>query len=119
MARLSRVLGVVMVAAIGAVPVLAKDVAVRGKPGGESGNISIPDFTGTWQHPSFPWFEPPATGPAPIRNLSRWAIQTTDGAGGSPGLPPSTTGVSDYDQLVGDYKNPILQPWAAEVVRKF
>jgi len=27
-------------------------------------------------------------------------------------------GVSDYNQLVGDYKNPILQPWAAEVVKK-
>jgi hypothetical protein len=27
-------------------------------------------------------------------------------------------GVSDYDQLVGDYTNPILQPWAAEVVKK-
>ena len=41
--------------------------------------------------------------------------------GGSPGLPPSKDGqgVSDYDQLVGDYTNPILQPWAAEVVKKF
>jgi hypothetical protein len=28
-------------------------------------------------------------------------------------------GVSDYDQLVGDYTNPILQPWAAAVVKKF
>jgi hypothetical protein len=27
--------------------------------------------------------------------------------------------VSNYDQLVGDYTNPILQPWAAEVVNKF
>ena len=27
--------------------------------------------------------------------------------------------MSDYDQLVGDYRNPILQPWAAEVVKKF
>jgi hypothetical protein len=26
--------------------------------------------------------------------------------------------VSDYDQLVGDYTNPILQPWAAQVVKK-
>src|SRR5580658_8334093 len=26
---------------------------------------------------------------------------------------------SDYDQLVGDYANPTLQPWAAEVVKKF
>jgi threonine dehydrogenase-like Zn-dependent dehydrogenase len=27
--------------------------------------------------------------------------------------------VSDYNQLVGDYTNPILQPWAAAVVKKF
>ena len=33
-------------------------------------------------------------------------------------LPPSKEGISDYDQLVGDYKNPILQPWAAEVVKR-
>jgi hypothetical protein len=39
-------------------------------------------------------------------------------AGPSP-LPPGVEGVSDYDQLVGDYTNPILQPWAAEVVKKF
>ena len=44
------------------------------------------------------------------------------GDGGSvavPPLPPGVEGVSDYDQLVGDYKNPILQPWAAEVVKKY
>jgi hypothetical protein len=28
------------------------------------------------------------------------------------------SGVSDYASLVGDYRNPILQPWAAEVVKK-
>jgi hypothetical protein len=26
--------------------------------------------------------------------------------------------VSDYSSLVGDYRNPILQPWAADVVKK-
>jgi hypothetical protein len=34
-------------------------------------------------------------------------------------LPASKVGVSNYDQLVGDYKSPILQPWAAAVVKKF
>jgi len=34
-------------------------------------------------------------------------------------LPASKVGISDYDQLVGDYKSPILQPWAAAVVKKF
>lgn len=82
---------------------------------------SIPDFTGTWRHPVFPWYEPPASGQGPIRNLSRWpeSAQIPNTEAGSAALPPTTTGVSDYDQLVGDYKNPILQPWAAEIVKKF
>jgi hypothetical protein len=29
------------------------------------------------------------------------------------------TGQSNFDQLVGDYTNPILRPWAAEIVKKF
>jgi hypothetical protein len=82
---------------------------------------SIPNFSGVWMHPAFPWFEPPASGPGPVTNRSRWP-QRPGGASGSvavPPLPPGVEGVSDYDQLVGDYTNPILQPWAAEVVKKF
>lgn len=79
----------------------------------------IPDFGGTWTHPAFPWFEPPASGPGPVTNLSRWAIQRPSGPTGSAAEPVSKTGISDYDQLVGDYNNPILQPWAAAVVREY
>jgi hypothetical protein len=61
---------------------------------------SIPDFSGVWRHGSLPWFVPPASGPGPVTNKSR------------------LDGVSNYGQLVGDYTNPILQPWAAEVVKK-
>jgi hypothetical protein len=64
---------------------------------------SIPDLSGIWAHPSdAPSFEPPLSGPRPVTNRSRLA----DGA-------------SNGDQLVGDYNNPILQPWAAEVVKKY
>src|SRR5690349_2542958 len=70
---------------------------------------SIPDLSGVWDHPVFPWFEPPASGPGPITNLSRWEQYASDG---SAPLPPGKIGVSNYNQLVGDYKNPILQPWA-------
>src|SRR6266446_5503157 len=100
-----RVLLYVTVAAIAAIPALAQTLKADSKSGGTSENSSVPDFSGTWQHPAFPWFEPPASGPGPITNLSRWPEQTTDGAGGSPGLPATTTGISDYDQLVGDYKS--------------
>ncbi len=86
--------------------------------GSAQGAASIPDFSRMWFHPSFPWFEPPASGPSPVTNRSRWP-QRTGGAGGSLAVPPTKEGVSNYDQLVGDYTNPILQPWAAEVVKKF
>jgi hypothetical protein len=85
-----------------------------------NGAASIPELTGVWTHPAFPWFEPPASGPGPVTNRSRWP-QRPMGASGTvalPPLPPGVEGVSDYDQLVGDYTNPILQPWAAEVVKK-
>src|SRR5262245_42774181 len=75
--------------------------AVPANIGGQ-GPASIPDFSGIWRHGNLPWFIPPASGPGPVTNLSR----TKD------------TGVSDYSSLVGDYKNPILQAWAADVVRK-
>ena len=82
---------------------------------------AAPVFAGVWTHPVFPWFEPPASGPGPITNLSRWpeSAQQPNPAQGSAALPPTTVGVSDYDQLVGDYKSPILQPWAAAAVKKF
>jgi hypothetical protein len=85
------------------------------------GATSIPDFTRSWSHPSFPWFEPPASGPRPVTNRARWPQQPGNDSGtvGLPPLPPGVEGVSDYDQLVGDYTNPILQPWAAAVVKKF
>jgi hypothetical protein len=81
------------------------------------GTTSVPDFSRVWFHPSFPWFEPPASGPGPVTNKSRWPQRP--GQGTLPPLPPGVEGVSDYNQLVGDYTNPILQPWAAEVVKKF
>jgi hypothetical protein len=103
----------VIVAASAAVPAIAQTAASVGVAGSTTEIASVPDFTGTWQHPVFPWFEPPASGPGPITNLSRWPQRAIEGQA------PSREGVSDYDQLVGDYQNPILQPWAAEIVKKF
>jgi hypothetical protein len=62
---------------------------------------SVPDFSGVWNHPSLPWFEPLPTGPSPVMNLAR------------------RNGVSNYDKLVGDYNNPILQPWASALVKRY
>ena len=64
-------------------------------------STSVPDFSGVWRHGSLPWFIPPASGPGPVTNMSRRA----------------DSGTSNYSELVGDYTNPILQPWAADVVK--
>jgi hypothetical protein len=66
---------------------------------------SIPDFSGSWNHTSLNGLELPPSGPGPVTNRSR----LTTGP---------QAGVSNGGQLVGDYTNPILQPWAAEVVKK-
>jgi hypothetical protein len=112
----------VVLATAAATPALAQ-TPVAGSAGSTAqGAASIPDFSRVWMHPAFPWFEPPASGPGPVTNRSRWPQQTGDPATGTvalPPLPPGVEGVSDYDRLVGDYTNPILQPWAAEVVKKF
>src|SRR5262245_60803059 len=65
------------------------------------GGAGIPDFSGTWRHGTLPWMVPPASGPGPVTNRSR----------------RPDNGQSNYSELVGDYTNPILQPWAAQVVK--
>src|SRR5262252_2895352 len=109
--------------AVVAAPALGQTVTSGVGPasGVTNGAASIPDFSRTWNHPAFPWFEPPASGPGPVTNKSRWPQRPGDASVtlALPPLPPGVQGVSDYDQLVGDHTNPILQPWAAEVVRKF
>jgi len=70
-----------------------------------------PDFSGSWAHPSLNALEPLLSGPGPVRNRSRFTYYD------SRGRPQA--GVGNILQLVGDYTNPILQPWAAEVVKKF
>ena len=76
---------------------------------------SIPDFSGIWSHPSFPGFEPPASGPGPVRNTKR-RPQVADADGRV--LPAENNVlVSDPALLVGDVTNPILKPHAADVVK--
>jgi hypothetical protein len=65
----------------------------------------LPDMSGGWNHSSLNGLELPLSGPGPVTNRSRLR--------GGP-----QAGVGNGGQLVGDYTNPILQPWAAEVVKK-
>jgi len=109
--------------AMAATPALGQTATSADGPAGGVTNsaTAVPNFTRVWMHPGFPWFEPPASGPGPVTNRSRWPQRPGDASGSValPPLPPGVEGVSDYDQLVGDYTNPILQPWAAAVVKKF
>jgi len=80
---------------------LAAAVAVMPTGGASQGAASIPDFSGVWAHPFLTGFEPPQSGPGPVRNRMRRA-----------------DGVANFQQLVGDYTNPILKPHAAEIVKR-
>ena len=75
--------------------------AVTPAAGAAQSAASIPDFSGIWAHPYLTGFEPPASGPGPVRNTSR--------------LP---NGRGNFGKLVGDYTNPILKPEAAQAVKK-
>jgi hypothetical protein len=63
-------------------------------------DTKTPDFSGIWARSTFGWGFP-ESGPGPLKNLQR-----------RPG------GISDPQMLVGDYKNPVLTPQAAEIVRQ-
>jgi hypothetical protein len=96
-----RVFFLLLIGAAAASPALGQTAAPGTAPAASDPSApAIPDFSGVWRHPSLPGFEPPASGPGPVTNRSR------------------RNGVSNWDQLVGDYSNPILKPHAAEIVRQ-
>jgi hypothetical protein len=100
MQRSDFLLLVTMLSAI-STPAWAQAVSPAAADSGTQSAAFIPDFSGIWAHPYLTGFEPPASGPGPVRNRSR-----------------RRDGVANFQQLVGEYTNPILQPWAAEVVKK-
>jgi hypothetical protein len=104
----SWILGVAATAALLLTSALAQE--------GSRGAASVPDFSGIWGNPYLYGIEPPLSGPGPVVNKSR-RRQAVDIDGRR--LPPASAPlVSSAIQLVGDYANPILQPAAAEIVKK-
>ena len=75
----------VAIAAAAAIPVAGQMAAAAQVTPALANAASISDFSGFWAHPGL-GFEPPVSGPGPVRNKSR--------------LP---NGASNFDQLVGDY----------------
>ena len=85
-------------AAVPATSALGQDAASTLKPAPQT-TASTPDLSGTWGR-LFLLFEPPASGPAPV--VSK--IRRADG--------------SQIFSAIGDDTNPILQPRAAEILKK-
>src|SRR5262245_4782715 len=67
---------------------------------GAQNAASPPDFSGRFGRNAFN-FEPVTNGPQPVINLSR--------------MPDGT---SNIGQLMGDFRNPILKPETAEIIRQ-
>src|SRR5438445_13118914 len=99
--QLREFLFAVILAMAAATPALAQTPAPSVATSPAQNAAAIPDFSGIWAHPML-GFENPVSGPGPVRNLSR-----------------TPAGASNFNQLVGDFNNPILKPEAADVVKKF
>ena len=94
---------VVTLAAAAATPAFGQAVVPTAGPAakGETSAASVPDFSGLWVHAN-PGYEPLASGPTSLINLSR-----------------RRNGTGDILKLAGDYTNPILKPHAAEIVKQY
>ena len=105
-------------AAAAATPALGQDAAPAGGAASTATQsaASVPDFSRLWANSLGPGFSPPASGPGPVLNKARQRAAVD-----IYGKPLSVTNaplVSVGGRRVGDYTAPILQPWAAEVVKE-
>src|SRR5256885_14913431 len=77
---------------------------------------SVPDFSRLWANTLGPGFSPPASGPGPVLNKARQRAAVD--IYGKPLSVADAPIVSVGGRRVGDYTAPILQPWAAQVVKE-
>jgi len=76
---------------------------------------SVPDLSRLWANTLGPGFPPPASGPGPVFNTIRQkAAVDIFGKDIDPANAPM---VSAGGRRVGDHTAPILQPWAADIVK--
>ena len=105
-------------AAAAATPALGQDAApaARAASTAPQSTASVPDLSRLWANTLGPGFPPPASGPGPVRNKARQR-QAVD-IYGKDINPANAPIVSAGGRRVGDYTAPILQPWAAQVVKE-
>ena len=103
-------------AATAATPAFGQDaVRPQGQRNTPQSAASVPDFSRLWANSLGPGFSPPASGPGPVLNKARQRAAVD--IYGKPLSAANAPIVSMGGRRVGDYTAPILQPWAAEVVK--
>jgi hypothetical protein len=105
-------------AAMAAAPALGRDAAptVGAASTASQSAASVPDFSRLWANTLGPGFPLPASGPGPVLNKARQrAAVDIYGRDIDPAKAPI---VSAPGRRVGDDAAPILQPWAAQVVKQ-
>ncbi len=106
-----------LLAAAAATPALGQDAAPAAGAASTAPQsaASVPDLSLLWANSLGPGFSPPASGPGPVLNKVR-ARAAVDIYGKD--IPPENAPiVSIGGRRVGDHTAPILQPWAADIVK--
>jgi hypothetical protein len=105
-------------AAAAAAPALGQDAApaVGAASTARQSAASVPDFSRLWSNSLGPGFSPPVSGPGPVLNTAR-VRATVDIKDGKPLDPATAPMVSIGGRRMGDHTAPILQPWAADIVK--
>ena len=76
-------------------------------PAAEATQPSVPDRSGQWGRGGLFTFEPPASGPGPVTNISRLT-----------GFSAAGSRLGETSERVGDFASPLLMPQAAEVLKQ-
>lgn len=105
-------------AAAAATPALMHDAApaVGAESTAKPSAASVPQLSRLWTNSLGPGFGPPPSGPGPVLNTVR-VRATVDIRDGKPLDPATAPMVSIGGRRMGDHTAPILQPWAADVVK--
>jgi hypothetical protein len=104
-------------AAAAVTPTFGQDAgpAARAASTAAQSAASVPDLSRLWANTLGPGFPPPASGPGPVLNTARQrAAVDIYGKDIDPANAPI---VSAGGRRVGDHTAPILQPWAADIVK--
>jgi hypothetical protein len=108
----------VLLAAVAATPAFGRDAAPAAAAASTTAQsaASVPDLSRLWANTLGPGFPLPASGPGPVLNKARQkAAVDIYGRDIDPAKAPI---VSAPGRRVGDDTAPILQPWAAQVVKE-